>query len=337
MNGNPLPTPRTFTDKIWQDSKLNDYGVFAESNYKVSDNYTLTAGIRADFISSSINDPEQDFLDLYGGDIKDFDETNVSGTMSVKYKTKSFQAQLAFGRGTRTASMVERYINHFGVGSDPYEYVGNPFLDPETNNQIEISFKKEFNSIEFGSSVFYSLIQNHIVPVVDESIPRKFMPNAQPKFAKRFINVDEAIQAGFELYWNYKMSDNLKFTSDVSYTYAQNRELEEPLPQVTPLTAHAALNFEKEKYWFNLNSRFVAAQRRVSTSFLEEETGDFATFDFSIGVKPIKNLTLGASVINIFDKAYTEHLNFSYTNSNLLSGRIFEPGRNFTVRASYKF
>ncbi len=70
---------------------------------------------------------------------------------------------------------------------------------------------------------------------------------------------------------------------------------------------------------------------------MEQATGDFVTFDFSVAVKPIKNLTLGASVLNIFDKAYTEHLNFSYINSNVLSGRIFEPGRNFTVRASYKF
>ena len=337
MNGNALPMPMTFIDKIWQDSKLNDYGVFVESNYRISDNYTLTTGLRSDFIKSSINDPEQDFLDLYGTGIKDFDEINVSGTISVKYKNKDFQAQLALGRGTRTASMVERYINHFTVGVDPYEYVGNPFLDPETNNQLELSIKKEFKNIEFGSSIFFSLIQDHIVPIVNENIPRKFMPNAQPQFAKQFINIDEAMQVGFEFYWNYKISQNLKFTSDISYTYGQNRELDEPLPQITPMTAHAGLNFEKQKYWFNLNSRFVAAQRRVSSSFMEQETNDFALFDFSVGIKPMKNLTIGASILNIFDKGYTEHLNFSYTNSNLLSGRIFEPGRNFTVRASYDF
>ena len=337
MNGNTLPNPMVFTDKIWQDAKLNDVGAFAESNYKISDTYTLTTGIRTDFISSSINDPEQDFLDLYGGDIKNFSEVNISGTVSLKYKNTNFQAQLALGRGTRTAAMVERYINHFSVGVDPYEYVGNPNLKPETNNQVEISFKREFKAIEVGASVFYSLIQDHIVPVVDESIPRKFMPNAQPQFAKRFINVNEAMQSGFEFYWNYQLSHQLQFTSDISYTYARNKELGEPLPQITPLTAHAAINFEKETYWFHFNSRFVAAQRRVSTSFMEQETGSFATFDFSVGVKPIKNVTIGASVLNIFDTAYTEHLNFSYVNSNLLSGRIFEPGRNVTARISYRF
>ena len=163
------------------------------------------------------------------------------------------------------------------------------------------------------------------------------MPMAQPRFAKRFINIDEATQAGFEFYWNYKITDNFKFSSDISYTYAQNKEFDEPLPQITPMSAHAALKYENDNYWLNLNSRFVAAQHRVSESFLETASNDFATFDFSVGFVPIKNLTVGASVLNIFDTAYYEHLNFSYQNSDLLSGRIYEPGRNFTVKVNYKF
>ena len=337
MNGNPLPEPKTFIDKIWQDSKVNDVGIFAESSFKLSDNYTVTAGIRSDFISSTINDPEQDFLDLYGGKIEDTNETNISGNLSIKYKANDSQVQLSLGRGIRTASMIERYINHFSVGVDPYEYVGNPNLDAEKNNQIELSFSKKFERIEVGSSLFYSFIEDYIVPVVDENIPRKFMPSAQPQYAKRFINIDEATQAGFELYWNYRITDNFKFTSDISYTYAQNKDFDEPLPQITPLTAHAALNYKRKNYWFNLQSRFVAAQHRISASFMEQESDDFATFDFSVGVEPFKNLTIGASILNIFDTDYYEHLNFSYKNSTLLSGRIFEPGRNFTFRVYYKF
>lgn len=337
MNGMTLPEPKIVTDKIWQDAKLNDVGVFVEGNFKFADNYVFTAGVRSDFVSSSIDDPENDFLQLYGGSVDDASETNISGTLSLKYKRPDFQWQLALGRGTRTASMIERYIYHFSVGVDPYEYVGNPYLDPEINNQIEVSFKKEYKQIEVGASVFYSLIQDYIVPVVDENLPRKFMPTVPPIYAKRFINIDEAVQAGFEWYWNYRFTDSFKLTTDISYTYAQNKELNEPLPQVVPLTAHAALHYHKQKYWFNLNSRFVGAQRRVSPSFMEPETGSFATFDFSVGFKPFKNLSIGASVLNIFDEAYYEHLNFSYTNSDTLSGRIYEPGRNITFRVNYSF
>ncbi len=339
MNGNPLPEPMTKVDKIWQDSEVNDVGVFAEGKYKITDNTIVTAGLRSDFISTSINDPEQDFLDLYGvnGKIKDQSEVNLSGNLSLAYKVNQTEWQFAFGRGIRTASMIERYINHFNVGSDPYEYVGNPYLDPEINNQFEISVNQRFDQIEFGATVFYSFLNDYITAVVDESLPRKFMPTVPPVYAKRFVNVDKAMQTGFELFFNYHLTSSLSFLSDLSYTYGENKDFDEPLPQITPLTAHLSLNYDKEKYWFNFKSRLVDNQDRISETFKETETPGFATFDFSAGFKPLKGFTVGAAVLNIFDKAYYEHLNFSYKNSNILSGRIYEPGRNFTIYLNYNF
>ncbi len=339
MNGNVLPMPMEKVDKIWQDSEVNDIGVFAEGKYKVSDKTVITAGLRSDFISTSINDPEQDFLDLYAenGEIKDQSEVNISGNLSLAYKVNRTEWQFAFGRGVRTAAMIERYINHFNVGADPYEYVGNPYLDPEINNQFEISVKQRFDQFDFGATVFYSFLNDYITAVVDESLPRKFMPTVPPIYAKRYINVDKAIQTGFEAYFNYHITSNLSFLSDISYTYGQNKDFDEPLPQITPLTAHLSLNFEKEKYWLNFKSRFVNEQDRIAESFREEVSPGFATFDISGGFKPINGLTVGAAVLNIFDAAYYEHLNFTYKNSNLLSGRIYEPGRNFTIYLNYNF
>jgi len=339
MNGNVLPMPMEKVDKIWQDSELNDVGVFAEGKYRVTDQSVITAGLRSDFISAAINDPEQDFLDLYGkdGKISDQSETNISGNISYVYNMNRTQLQLAFGRGVRTASMIERFINHFNIGIDPYEYVGNPYLDPEINNQFELSVNQSFAKIDVGASVFYSFMKDYITAIVDESIPRKFMPSVPPVYAKRFINIDEAMQTGFELYFNYKLGSNLTFNSDISYTYGENKDFDEPLSQIPPLTGHLSLNYEKEKYWINFKSRLVDNQDRISESFKETETPGFATFDISGGVKPFKGVTIGAAVLNIFDKAYYEHLNFSYKNSNIMSGKILEPGRNFTIYLNYSF
>lgn len=91
MNGNMLPEPKVFVDKIWQDAKINDFGVFAQAKYRLTHNYTLTAGIRSDFIHAEINDPEQDFLDLYGGDISSVNEVNLSGNLSAKYRMNNTQ------------------------------------------------------------------------------------------------------------------------------------------------------------------------------------------------------------------------------------------------------
>lgn len=337
MNGNMLPEPIVRVDKIWQDSELNDIGLFAEGKLRTSDYSTFTAGIRTDFIHSAINDPEQDFLDLYGGEIEDQNEVNFSGNLSYLYSVQNSKLQFSFGHGVRTAAIVERYINHFNVNSDPYEYVGNPYLNPEVNNQFELSFDQKFEKINVGASVFYSFLRDYITAVVDESIPRKYMPNQEPIYAKRFINVDEAFQTGFELYFNVNFTEEFSFLSDLAYTYGQNQVLDEPLPQIVPLTGHLSLNYDKQKYWFNLKSRLVAEQDRIAESFGETVTPGFTTVDFSAGVKPFKGFSIRAAVLNIFDTAYYEHLNFSYRNSNLMSGRIYEPGRNFTLYINYTF
>jgi len=337
MNGNVLPEPKVFLDKIWQDSELNDYGLFAEGKFKLSEDYTLTTGLRADFIKASINDPAEDFKALYGGEIDNQNETNISANASVKYQNNGFQAQLAFGRGVRSANMIERFINHFTVGVDPYEYVGNPYLDPEINNQIELSFRKKFESIELGTSVFYSFLQDYIVPVVNSDIPRKFMPTTPPTVAKQFVNIEDAFQTGFEFNFNYNATDKLSFTSDFSYTYAENKDLDEPLAQIPPFMATLGAKFESNNYWLSITNRLVAKQSKVATSFMENETPGFGTLDFRAGFEPFKNISVGAAILNIFDKTYYEHLNFAYKNSNTLSGKIYEPGRNFTLYVKYKF
>lgn len=337
MNGTVLPTPKTFVDKIWQDASLNDIGVYAEGNYKISDNASVTTGIRADFISTSLDDPAPDFEALYGGSIEDNTEVNISANASIKYHKNGFQTQLAIGRGIRTASMIERYINHFNVGVDPYEYVGNPNLKPEINNQIEISFLKKFETIEIGASVFHSFLEDYISAIVNTSIPRKFMATVPPVYAKQFINLDKASQTGVEFSFNVKASDNLTFTSDISYTHAENKDFDEPLAHIPPFMANLAAKYEADNYWFALSSRLVGRQDRISTTFMEEETPGFGTLDFRAGFTPFDGVSVGVAVLNIFDKNYYEHLNFSYQNSNILSGRIYEPGRNFTTYLKYQF
>lgn len=337
MNGHVLPMPMTFIDKIWQDADVNDIGVFAEEKIKITDYTTITTGIRADFVLAKLNDPAPDFKALYGGDIKDETEVNLGGNVSIKYQKNGFQTQFAIGRGIRTASMTERFINHFNVGVDPYEYVGNPNLKPEINNQIEWSFSKKFNSFEVGATVFHSFLEHYIYGVINQTIPRKFMPITPPLYVKQFVNIDKASQTGFEFNFNVHATDKLSFTSELSYTHAQNQDLDEPLAQIPPLMATLEMKFEENKFWFAVNSRLVAKQDRISASFMEEKTPGFGTFDLRTGLTPFTNFSIGFAVLNIFDKAYYEHLNYSYQNSNTTAGHIYETGRNFTTYLKYQF
>jgi len=329
-----------FYDAVWQDASSSDFGLFTEATYKLSDKWATTAGLRVDFFQAQIDDPAAGFIEKYGEGFDDVSENTINGNLAFKYTNKGTQVQFAYGLGTRSASMVERYIYHFSIGSDSYEYVGNPFLKAEKNNQFELAFKHKKNKINVGTSVFYSIMKDYISAIVRDDDPSFETIFVNPfTHAKQYVNVD-ANQVGFDAYFNYKITTQLEFLSDIAYTKATNETYDEPLAQIAPLSAHLGLKFENKSYWFDLRAQFVAEQDQLSASFKETvPTPGYTTFDIRVGVEPIKGLKLGAAALNIFDEAYYDHLNFTFKNTvdNVVGGRIFEPGRSFSIYAKYIF
>lgn len=343
MNGNPLPMPMEKTDKIWQDSQINTYGLFSEMKWFANSSTIFTAGLRYDLVQSEIKDPEADFAELYN--LEKRNENNISGTLSVKKViSPNFTLEAAYGRGVRSANMIERYINHFTIGQDPYEYIGNPNLKAEVNNQFEIGIngKKELEgflkSLVFNSSFYYSFFENYIVGIIDTSLNRKFMPTTPPIHPKVFRNLDEAYKTGFELALNFDFLNDMNFKTEMAYVYTKNKDLNESLPLNPPLTTRFIIGVEKEKYWANAQYNLVGKQDHISESFGEMSTPSFETLDLRLGFNPFKEVTLGLAALNVFNQNYSNHLNFSFTNqSGFARTPITDPGRNFSAFLQYKF
>ncbi|UAB74920.1 TonB-dependent receptor domain-containing protein [Mesoflavibacter sp. SCSIO 43206] len=339
MMGMPLAMPMVFNDKVWQDSYINDYGVFTEAKWAINPTTVLTAGMRYDLVKSDIQDPEDDFAARY--DLEEKTDNNVSGTVSIKrLVTNNFTLEAAYGRGVRSANMIERYINHFTVGQDPYEYLGNPNLKPEVNNQFEVGFKgkNSKNNFNYAASFYYSKFENYIVAVVDPTITRKYMPTTMPQEVKVFRNLDNAYKTGFEAMAQVIFLNDFYFKTELAYVYAKNNDLGESLPLTPPLNSTFSLGLDREKYWAKVQYNVTSKQENIAESFGETTTAGYETLDVKLGIKPLKNLTLGVAALNIFDEAYNNHLNFSFTNqADFGRTPITEPGRNFSAFVQYQF
>ncbi|WP_223548231.1 TonB-dependent receptor domain-containing protein [Aestuariivivens sp. NBU2969] len=337
MNGMQMPMP--FNDKVWQDSYITDLGVFTEAKYSIRPNTVITAGVRYDHVTSDIKDPEADFEAMYN--LGKRTEHNVSGTVSVKtLVSEQFTLEAAYGRGVRSANMMERFINHFSVGQDPYEYIGNPDLKSEVNNQFEIGFKgkNKARSFKYSASFYYAFFENYIVGIIDESLNRKYMPMSEPRHPKVFQNLDDAYKTGLEATMQVNVLKDYYLKAECAYIYAKNNDLKESLPLTPPFNSKLILGFKKEKFWTNVQYNLVSQQHHIAKSFGETQTDGYQTMDVRLGLKPIKGITLGVAVINAFDKAYNNHLNFSFTNqANFGRLPINEPGRNYSVFLQYKF
>jgi iron complex outermembrane receptor protein len=348
MMGMPLDMPMAFEDKIWQDSYINDYGVFAESIYELNNTTSLQFGIRYDLVSSDIQDPDNLFLEYYPN-LEQRTEHNLSGTVSLKKRLENNDVlEFAIGRGVRSANMIERAINHFQIGQDPFEYVGNPNLDAEVNNQIEVAYRGSknlngsVNKIDYFASAYYSLFENYIVGIIDPTKTRRFMPNAEPTNPKVFRNLDNAYKTGFEAGFGVSFMDNFRFGTEISYVYTRNEDLDEALPLTTPLRSNFQLTYENKKIFAGLYYTLVAEQNQLANSFGEmTATPGYGLFDIKANYELFRNMNIGIAVLNVFDEFYFDHLNFAFRNQDInnLSGmeRLTDPGINASVFLKYSF
>jgi len=336
--GMPVPNaPKVGIDKVWQNSNTSTAGFFVESKNNLTEMLSLNAGVRIDLSNGNIADPAEDFLALYNGDLKTETLTDVSGMLSLNYKiNENYALQLAAGRGVRAPKITERYINHFSIGLDAYEYVGDPFLKSEKNNQMDLTLTKMGKVFAFQANVFYSYMTDYISAYVDETINKKFLPCNPPANAKRFVNIDKATQYGFELSSTYKIIENLSVGGNVYYTHAHNHDYDQPLAEIAPLSSNFSVNYNRKKFFGVINARFVAGQTRISEVFNESPSDAFNTLDLKIGYKPFKYLEIDLGVNNILDANYYEHLSRPYKNMDTAS-LLFEPGRNFLITLRAKF
>lgn len=335
--GEPITNPVTNVSQVWQDATTTDFGAFTEMNYLINSNLAITAGARMDYVTAKIETPDPGFLAIYGN-VSDKTDVTFAGHAGLKFNKNGWNSQLSFGRGVRTASMIERYIYRFEIGSDSRQYIGNPDLKPEVNYQTEWNISKKIKQFNIGASAFFSYMDNYITGVLRPSLTGgTSCGGAAPVAPKQFINVN-AEQYGFEAFVDWKIQENLSFNTNVSYTKARNLTLKEPLAQVFPMAIRNELKFEKPKYWLSLRTEIVSKQNDFAPSFAETATPGYEVFDVRFGYKPLKNVTLGGAILNILDEGYYSHLNFSFKNADMNNGyRIHEPGRNFSVFAKYSF
>ena len=331
----PIPVEKEF--EVWQNSYSQNFGAFIDFKYYFSEKLNLKAGLRTNYIKSDVKEAEQDFIDLYDGNIKPDDILSFNYFTKLKYiLPKSYELEFAVGHGTRNPSLLERYINHFTVGLDAYEYVGNPHLKSETNNQVNLTLNKKYKAFHTYLDIFYSQIDNYITAVVDTTIPRKFLACKDPKFAKRFVNIDKAQQYGVN--FGLKVFFLKRFTAniDLSYVYAENLDFNEPLPEIAPFTSLFTLTYKKKNLSINLQNEYQAKQTRVSELVGERESEEFTVFNISASYLFFKKLKFGLALDNIFDVNYYQHLSRPYKNMDTTS-MFYEPGRNFKIFIKYTF
>lgn len=343
-----MGTTSTKLSNLWYDAVIRNTGLFANYTHRFL-SYEIIASFRADNnIASSA-----DTLKIIKDDVDYFNNTesqylNFSATAGITKKiNENLSISFAAGRGIRSPNMLERFIKLLTVGYDNYDYLGNPALKPEANNEADLTLKYDNKNIGcFYVNGFYSLVKDYISAVM---LPASVVtPQTQGVLGvKQFVNIDYVTFKGFE--FGFSSPDQYKLGGGVTaaYTYAIVPEIikyivsgtqvtgdtvikNDALAEIPPLEArfHIYYKFLKGSLIAKLSARVVADQRHVSEAFYEPYTPGFGLLDFSVTSKINSYLSLNAGVNNIFDRAYYEHLNRKIIGT---SGKLYEPGRVFFI------
>jgi len=322
----------TFSDNVWQDSRINRTAVFAEWQIPgKSLSYVLSG--RLELNSAQIDDPADEFASLYSE--LDSRQLNPSFSLGVlKDLGEEIRTGIWLGRAQRSGGLAERYINFFPIGQDPFELIGNPELDPEVNNQVDLTLRWESEEgTALHIDLFGSYLQDFISSVIDPDLsPRLPMSPG----VRRFVNIEDAYKLGFEFSWTQPLFAGLRHRLALAYTYAQDLERDEPLPEIAPLDLRYALlgSYFKGRLIPELTFRYVAEQSRVSDEFGENVTPSFSLLDVKVGYRLGSGLSLSAGVNNLLDENYFEHLNRSVRGT---MDPIFAPGRNIFANLNWSF
>ena len=323
---------KTLVDNVWQDAKISKNGIFAEYHLQRPKFHMVFSG-RLDYNHAEANKPDANFANQYD-DLKSNDlnpSVSVGGTQIL---SKTTSLGLWLGSAQRSPGISERYINLFPIGLDPYELIGNPQLDPETNNQIDLIFNYQTAQTAIMVNLFSSFLR--------KSISSEIRPELQPRMGtspgvRQFINLDQALITGFEMSWEQHLSSNIQHIAELAFSYGKNQDTDEALPEIPPMQFRYRLlgSFIQNKLNIELDFRNSFKQNRIAGSYGETKTPAFQVVDIDTSYKVNKWLTVSSGIQNLFDEAYYEHLSRSVRGAD--ARPIYSPGRSFYFSLAFGF
>ena len=344
-----------FNENIWHNAQINNTGLFAEYNYK-NDKINWIFAARSDYNTATANPMirlKPDGSAVYENKDTKSSYLNFSFSAGIIWEINTKNTiSLSFGKGTRSPDMTERYIILLPVGYDPYDYLGNPKLKPETNHEIDFGY--DFSSSNFGtfnSSIFFSYVTQYISAVLVP--PSQVRPQTKGVLGvKTFTNINNAYLTGFEIGYNTPAKNKWQIKLKAAYTMGVNPSAKayiikdgeivneetiknDPLPEIPPFESNVWFSYKllKNKIVTTINLRMVAAQNKISVAYNENASPGFTVLNLKINYSYSNRLQINSGINNMLNINYYEHLNRRIIGTN---SPFLEPRRLYYVNLIIK-
>ncbi|WP_062351404.1 TonB-dependent copper receptor [Pseudoxanthomonas mexicana] len=318
------------------DAKTRTWGAFAESHWYITDKHHLMSGVRLDRAKA------EDLRVRTGGMMPmpnptagmTREETLPSAFVRYEYDMGGrWGAYAGIGHTQRMPDYWELFSPTRGPAGAPNAFAG---VQPERTTQLDIGAQYKGTKVDAWVSLYAGRVQDFIL----FDYGRGMMGNTTQAH-----NVDASIRGG-EAGIDWRPADGWKLSGALSHAWGEVRDTGTALPQMPPLEARLSASREQGAWTWGALWRVAASQDRVSTSqgnIVGRDLGPsagFAVFSLNGGYRFSDAVQLTAGIDNLFDRAYSEHLNlggnsaFGYPADPV---RIGEPGRTAWMKLNLRY
>lgn len=267
---------------------------FIYEEYEITQTLALQASSRIDFASLSTSG-----LDDGRVTANDINNTNGSQSFGLIWRpNKSYSGLVSFAHTERSASGQELFANGPHVATAAYE-IGDPNLRTERANGVDISIRKHDGFFRGSIGAFYNQVDNYISLNRGLDITARHSEEHLDDLPIYYFENNDATFMGFEMKGALHFIDNigeeLSFDIQPDYVHAQNRDLDSPLPRITPFRIRSGINYYQENLFrIRLEAQNVLRQER--NAFMESETPGYTMLNLMIS----KEIPIRSSVAELF-------------------------------------
>jgi iron complex outermembrane receptor protein len=316
------------------DAAHESVGAYAELSRPIATRGTLELGARLDRVRTHVEDAGANtaLYRAYSGSAAT-SATDLLGGAKARLAWQwpwGMKTGIGAGRTARSPDQQERYFALSRMGTD---WAGRPDLRPAANTGLELEWEIARHGRLLTASAFVWRVDDFIV--ARAVTRREAIPGVMNARARSFANADAALR-GAEVTASTPLGARLA----VRLSFAAVRGSERgpgspPLAEMPPVRAAGELRYDDGRFGLVLEGVAVADQTRIDPRLGETPTPGYAVFNARGSVKHGR-LAIAASVGNLLDRLYTEHL--SYQRDPFRNGvRVYEPGRTAHVNVSFGF
>lgn len=322
----------------WEDdATLRNSGVFAEARWTVAAGQRLIAGARVDRAQATDLRATAGMMAMpnptFGQTRR---ETLPAGF--VRYERDIAGSGFGWYAGLGHTERMPDYWELFSADMGPMGAT-NAFtgIRPEQTTQLDIGAQFRSERVDAWVSAYAGR--------VDDFILFTYLPGGMMGTMSMDANVDARIH-GAEAGLAFRPAKDWTVQGDIAWAWGENASAGTALPQMTPLEGRFSAAWDNGRWSGGALLRVVAAQTRIAVdqgNVVGRDlgpSGGFATFALNGGYRINDRVQLTAGIDNLFDRAYSEHLNlagsadFGYPAD---PARINEPGRSAWLKLNFNY